>query len=152
MAAPPPFTITRTIDASPGEVFEAWIDPALMTLWFAPPPCTVTTATADPRPGGHYSIAVVDPDGNVHTTTGEYRELIPGRRLVKTWAYHGPFPYDSTPTLVTVDFRELRPGVTEITVTHSQLQDEEAREGVGAGWALCLEQLQNLMTRELDDP
>ena len=48
-----------------------------MTQWFAPPPCTVTTATVDPRPGGRYSIAVVDPDGNVHATTGEYRELIP---------------------------------------------------------------------------
>lgn len=62
---------------------------------------------------------------------------------LKTWAYHGPFPYDSTPSLVTVDFRELRSGVTEVTVTHSQLHDYDARDG--AGWAPCLEQLQKLM-------
>jgi uncharacterized protein YndB with AHSA1/START domain len=86
----------------------------------------------------------VEPNGNVHTTSGEYREFVPGRRLVKTWAYDGPYGRDETPSILTVDFREVRPGVTELTLTHAQLRDKEASEGVGAGWVLCLEKLDAL--------
>jgi len=109
--------------------------------WLAPHPCEVRAVTVDAQPGGRYSIVVVDPNGNVHTTTGEYLEVVPGRRLAKTWTYEGPFDLDKTPTVVTVEFREVRPGVTELTLTHAQIRDDESREGAGAGWVLCLNQL-----------
>lgn len=140
-ATVPTVTLTRTIDAPADRVFQAWIDPVLIQRWLAPHPYTVREATVDPRPGGRYSIVVVSPDGVVHTTRGEYREVVPGRRLVKTWAYEGPFGSDTTPSLVTVNFREVRPSVTEITLTHAQLRDEAASDGVGAGWVLCLDTL-----------
>lgn len=140
-ATVPTIILTRTIDAPAARVFQAWIDPALIRRWLAPHPYQVREATVDARPGGRYSIVVVDPQGIVHRTTGEYREIVPGRRLVKTWAYDGPFGSDTTPSILTVDFREVRPGVTELTLTHAQLRDQEASEGVGAGWVLCLDKL-----------
>ena len=145
--APPTINMTRIIAAPVADVFRAWIDPAQMRRWLAPEPCEVRDATVDARPGGRYSIAVVDPDGNVHTTTGEYLELVPGRRLVKTWTYEGPFALDKTPTLVTVDFREVRPGVTELTLTHAQIHDQASRAGAGAGWVLCLDKLAAIFER-----
>lgn len=137
----PTITLTRTINAPAAQVFQAWTDPALIRRWLAPHPCEVREATVDARPGGRYSIVVVEPNSHVHTTTGEYREVLPGRRLVKTWAYDGPYGYAKTPSILTVDFREVRPGVTELTLTHAQLRDEDAREGAGAGWVLCLDKL-----------
>jgi uncharacterized protein YndB with AHSA1/START domain len=147
----PTITLTRTIDAPAIEVFRAWTDAALIERWLAPQPCVVREATVDPRPGGRYSIIVEEPNGNVHTTTGEYREVVPGRRLVKTWAYDGPYGRDETPSLLTVDFREVRPGVTELTLTHQQLRDTAASEGVGAGWRLCLNNLAALFPAPAPD-
>ena len=137
----PTVTLTRTIDASAMRVFQAWTDPVLIQRWLAPHPCKVRQATVDARPGGRYLIVVVDPDGVEHRTTGEYREIVPGHRLVKTWSYEGPFGADTTPSILTVEFREVRPSVTELTLTHAQLRDERASEGVGAGWVLCLDKL-----------
>jgi uncharacterized protein YndB with AHSA1/START domain len=62
------------------------------------------------------------------------------RRLVKTWFYDGPHGRYETPSLVTVDLREVRPGVTELTLTHAKLRDDDTREA-GAGWGLCLDKL-----------
>jgi len=84
---------------------------------------------------------VVGPGGDVHKTSGEYLEVVPHRRLVKTWAYDGPYGRDETPSILTVEFREVRPGVTELTLTHAQLRDEKASERGGAGWVLCLDKL-----------
>jgi uncharacterized protein YndB with AHSA1/START domain len=147
---PPEIVLTRRLQASPDQVFRAWIDPQLMKQWLAPDPCEVREAVVDARPGGRYSIVVVDPDGNVHTTTGEYRELVPGKRLVKTWAYEGPFAFERTASLVTVDLRELGPGVTELTLTHGQIVDEAGRAGAGAGWVLCLDKLAKLVMTSTD--
>lgn len=148
----PSITLTRTIDAPVASVFEAWIDPALIQRWLAPHPCEVREAIVDARPGGRYSIVVVDPEGNVHRTSGEYLELVPGHRLVKTWIYDGPFfSGDRTPSIVTVEFREVRPGVTELTLTHAQIHDEAGREGAGAGWVLCLDQLTHLFNAPAAD-
>lgn len=145
-ATPPAITMTRLISAPPDAVFRAWLDPLLLQRWLAPQPCAVKDVRVDARTGGRYAIVVADPDGNVHTTTGEYLELVPGRRLVKTWAYEGPFAFDRAASIVTVDLREVRPGVTELTLTHTQIHDEAGRAGASAGWVVCLDNLAAILT------
>ena len=51
-----------------------------------------TVAEVDARVGGRYRLETQSADGKVHVTTGVYRELEPGRRLVQTWIYEGPHP------------------------------------------------------------
>jgi uncharacterized protein YndB with AHSA1/START domain len=143
----PSITIVRSFAAPVGEVFAAWTDPALLQRWLAPAPCQVLEATADPRPGGSYRIVVVDPGGGRHVTHGDYREVRPGKRLVKTWVYEGqnaPQPY---PTLLTVDFRETGPRSTEITLRQDQLLTLQDRAGNLEGWRLCFEKLDTLLLR-----
>lgn len=137
----PTITLTRTLDASLVKVFQAWTDPDLIKRWMAPHPYEVREVSTDARTGGRYSMSCVGPEGDVHTTTGEYLEVTPHSRLVKTWFYDGPHGRDETPSLLTVDFREVKPGVTELTLTHSKLRDEKDREGASAGWALILDKL-----------
>jgi uncharacterized protein YndB with AHSA1/START domain len=146
----PTVTLKRLIEAPVADVFRAWTDPALIQRWLAPAPCEVREAEADVRPGGRYSIVVVEPDGKVHKTTGTYREVVPGRRLVKTWSYDGPYGSDETPSVLTVEFREVGPGVTELTLSHAQLRDGEALERVTAGWGLCVDKLEALFDRSME--
>ncbi len=102
--------------------------------------------SADARPGGHYRIVVVDAEGNRHVTSGEYRELVPGKRLVKTWVYEGKFSaVDRYSTLLTVDFRETGPRSTELTLHQDQLLTPEDREGNTEGWRLCFDKLDALV-------
>lgn len=140
----PTIRLTRTIHAPVAEVFRAWTDSALIQRWLAPHPYEVRDARADARPGGRYLIAVAEAGGELHTTTGEYLEVVPNRRLVKTWFYDGPFGRDETPSLLTVEFRAIGADATELTITHEKLRDLEARTGVGAGWTLCLDKLEAL--------
>jgi len=143
----PSITLVRTFAAPVAKVFAAWTDPALLRRWLAPGPCQVVEATADARPGGQYRIVVVGPGGDRHTTTGEYREVVPGKRLVKTWVYEGPMAPDRYPTLLTVDFREVGPRATEITLRQDQLLTPVDREGNREGWRLCFENLDALLAR-----
>jgi uncharacterized protein YndB with AHSA1/START domain len=110
----------------------------------APHPYEVSEASGDARPGGRYSIAVIGPEGDVHTTTGEYLEIAAPHRLVKTWFYDGPHGRDETPSLLSVDLREVRPGVTELTLTHAKLREGDTQEA-SAGWELCLDKLAALL-------
>jgi uncharacterized protein YndB with AHSA1/START domain len=142
----PSITIVRRFAAPVAEVFEAWTDPVLLRQWLAPGPCTVVESTADPRPGGKYKITVLDPAGGRHVTSGEYREVVRDRRLVQTWDYVGhDAPPAGYPTLLTVDFRDVGPGSTEITLLHEQLLTDADREGNRAGWRLCFEKLDALL-------
>jgi len=139
-------TIVRTIAAPVAEVFAAWTDASLMRQWLAPTFCKILEATADARPGGSYRIVVVGPFGGKHVTTGEYREVVPNKRLVKTWVPEGHSPaVDRYPTLLTVDFRELGPRSTEITVRQDQLLTRGDRAGNRMGWRLCLKKLEALL-------
>lgn len=145
MSQAPSITVVRSFAAPVDEVFEAWTDPTLMLRWLAPGRCTVEEATADPRPGGSYRFVVRDPVGGRHVTSGEYREVVPGRRLVKTWVYEGGPEVARYPTLLTVEFRATGPRSTEITLVQDQLLTVGDREGNREGWRLCFDKLDALL-------
>jgi len=94
---------------------------------------------------------VIDAEGNRHVTSGEYRELVPGKRLVKTWVYEGMYSAaDRYPTLLTVDFRETGPRSTEITLRQDQLLTPEDRARNTEGWRLCFDKLDGLLGPKKD--
>jgi uncharacterized protein YndB with AHSA1/START domain len=137
-------TLVRTLQASPQQVFAAWTDPDLIRRWLAPAPYRMTIAETDPRVGGRYCIEVTGPEGDRHKTTGEYVELVPGRRLVKTWNYEGPFEANHGETLLIVELREAGPGVTELTLRHERIPNAEQRQSLVQGWTACLDELEGL--------
>jgi uncharacterized protein YndB with AHSA1/START domain len=143
-AGAPSVVVVRTIAAPVDRVFAAWIDPDKLRGWMAPGPLDVIEADTDPKPGGRYRIVVAEPSGARHITTGEYREVVPGRRLVKTWIYEGPAPVESRETLLTVEFREAGPHATEVTVRQDGLATPRDRAGNHEGWNLCLDRLEAL--------
>jgi len=136
-----PLTLVRTVQAPPEQVFKAWTDPGLIHLWMSSAGGT-TVAEIDARVGGRYRLETRTADGAVHVTTGVYQELEPGRRLVKTWIYDGPHAdFVGHETLLTVELREVGPGLTELTLRHERVPSEAYRDAVRGGWTALLDSL-----------
>ena len=145
----PSLTVVRTLQAPAREVFKAWTDPALLNRWMSTPGSATTSWEIDARVGGRYRMETKTPDGQVHVTTGVYRELEPGRRLVQTWVYEGPIPdFIGKETLLTVELRELGPSLTELTLKHERLPSETYRDSVTQGWSGLLGNLEALYAEE----
>lgn len=75
--------VTRTFDAPPRIVFEAWIRADLFKQWWIPKSLgmTLRSCEMDVRPGGTYRL-VFEPDGMAFF--GTYLEVEPPSRLVWT--------------------------------------------------------------------
>jgi uncharacterized protein YndB with AHSA1/START domain len=81
--------ITRDFDAPPHLVYRAWTTPELVKRWWSARRGTVTSAEIDLRVGGTWRWVMVTEDGFEVAFHGEYRELVPGERIVSTEVYEG---------------------------------------------------------------
>ncbi len=135
----------RRIYAQPvAAVYTAWSDPAQIKYWMGPSDdYGETEVSMDVRVGGRYRFVMHAPDGETHRVGGVFREIVPNRRLVYTWAW------ESTPereSLVTVEFRPAGQG-TELVVTHQRFADTDARDRHQHGWIGCLDRLDRFFAR-----
>lgn len=128
--------LTEFIRAPRARVYDAWVRPELVRLWFCPENLRSGEMEADFRVDGKFRSAMVGPD-ETYVATGVYREIVPGRRLVFTHGWEGP---DYFETLVTVEFLD-RDGGTEVRLVHEGLEDDESLAGHREGWKSTLENL-----------
>jgi uncharacterized protein YndB with AHSA1/START domain len=110
--------------------------------WFGPGGAEEGSIKADIdlRVGGSYRISF-NAKGAYNQVGGTYREVVPNRRLVFTWAWH------STPereSLVTISFRP-EAGGTLLTFLHEQFADEIARDNHARGWTELLGKLESYL-------
>jgi uncharacterized protein YndB with AHSA1/START domain len=137
----PSLTIKRKLKASAEKVFAAWTQPEALKLWFGPSnDYTVMVAETDLRVGGRYRF-VMDKPAEQHRVGGVYKEIVPNRKLVFTWAW------ESTPereSLVTIDIKPEDGGCL-LTLTHERFFDEAARDRHQSGWAGTLERLERYL-------
>ena len=138
LAAKPSLTLKRRINAPPEKVFGAWTDPAKIKHWFGPAHIETLLAETDVRVGGRFHIVMRGDDGEEHDVSGVYREVVPNRKLVFTWAWRTTPERES---LVTVEVKPDRDG-TMLTLTHEQFFDEAARDRHRTGWSACLDKLE----------
>jgi uncharacterized protein YndB with AHSA1/START domain len=137
----PSLTLKRRYNASPEKVFRAWTDAKKLGSWFCPPGCEPLLAESDARIGGRYRIVVRAQSGEEHDVSGTFREVVPNRKLVFTWAWR------STPereSLVTVALAPDGDG-TMLTLTHERFFDEPARDRHQAGWGPILDRLNEVL-------
>jgi len=78
--------VTRTFDAPPRLVFDAWTKPELFKLWWAPKSSGVPlfSCEMDVRTGGGYRIAFGFDAASAMAFYGKYLEVSPPSRLVWT--------------------------------------------------------------------
>jgi uncharacterized protein YndB with AHSA1/START domain len=141
-AARPSLTFKRRINASPETVFAAWIDPQKVIRWFGRPDARPDTLRAeiDPRVGGEFRFSF-STESEYYEVGGVYREVVPNRRLVFSWAWHSTPERESQ---VTVALEPDGDG-TLLTLSHEQLFDLAARDGHARGWSVGLERMEKLV-------
>jgi uncharacterized protein YndB with AHSA1/START domain len=81
--------ITREFDAPRELIYKAWTTPALVERWWHANRGHVTLVEIDLRVGGKWRQVMVTPDGTEVGFHGEYREIVPGVRIVSTEVYEG---------------------------------------------------------------
>ena len=141
-AEKPSLNIIRRIKASPEKVWRALTQPEAIKQWMGPSDdFKVPVAETDLKIGGRYHIGMQSPDGEMHNVSGVYREVVPNSRLVYTWAWKTTPERES---LVTIGLRAVDGG-TELTLTHEQFFDAEARDRHNQGWQGCLARLEKLV-------
>jgi len=121
------------IAAAPETVFGFLIDPALMAHWIG------LSHTLDAKPGGMFCVDC----GNGNIARGEYREVVPHRRVTFTWGWEtqDPLLRGLAPAASLVEI-ELAPrcGGTLLRLRHSGLP--EGVQGIhGERWSYHLDQL-----------
>jgi uncharacterized protein YndB with AHSA1/START domain len=80
------FVIERTYDIPVAEVFGAWSEPEIKARWFAGSADALgSTYELDFRVGGHEINRGGPPGGPVFTYDSEYRDIVPGQRIVYTY-------------------------------------------------------------------
>ena len=131
--------MSKVFKTDPESLFDAWTKPELMKQWFhAVQGWTTPFAEADLRPGGAWKVDMQRNDGFIHHALGQYREIDRPNKLVFTWH---PYADTSVETIVTLRFKGLPNGTTELTLTHEGLRNEKEKADHTSGWKGCLENL-----------
>lgn len=139
-----PVVIKRVFPSNKRRLFEAWSKPSLVAQWFfaSQQPRKQSTFDNSFTVGGHYELVM-------HLETGDYRMY--GEYQAIHRYYHIAFTWNShiiENSLVVLDFREISPNRTEMTLTQTQFPNEEVRQSHVNGWAGCIESLQRFIERE----
>lgn len=134
--------VTRTFDAPPSIVFEAWTTPELMKQWWAPKSLGVPILSCemDVRTGGGYRLAFGQDEASAFVFYGKYLDVDPPSRLVWTNEEED----DGQVTTVTFEDRDGRTLLTvhELYPSKAAL---EAGHGAEEGMPEQFEQLDELL-------
>ena len=138
--------IKRFINAPRARVYQAWTDPAQLKEWWGPESVRTRNFTADARVGGKYRWDLVNQEGEEMTVFGEYRELVPGKKIVLTWKWDDDENWEEHNSVVTVELSD-RDGGTEVRLVHEKLPSEESRDRHTEGWNSVLDRLEKFFNK-----
>lgn len=135
-------TVSKTINAPTEDIFDAWLNPALLAQFILPMPgMPQPQVENDPRQGGSFKIVMqVGEDKIPHT--GEYLEISRPDRLMFTWNS----PCSSDGSEVTIDFNAIDNRTTNVVLTHVKFVDEETRANHETGWSNILDSLSETLS------
>ena len=134
-------SVSKTINAPAERVYDAWLDPALLTRFILPaigmPQPEVGN---DPREGGRFEIVMHVGDERI-PHRGTYLELKRPERIVFSWES----PYSTDDSRVTLEFSAVGDGQTRVELTHIRFLNEEARDNHEGGWRNILDALDGIL-------
>lgn len=139
----------RVLTAEPDKVYRAFIEPDAIASWLPPYGFLCTVHALDAKVGGRHRMSFRNfTTGNSHAFGGEYRELIPGEKLVYTDRFDDPnLPGEMT---VTVTLKAVSAGA-DMTVVQEGIPDIIPPDQCYVGWQQSLEKLARLVQLEIGD-
>lgn len=142
-----PLVIKRIFPCSKRKLFDAWSKPSLVAQWFfaSQQPRQQSTFNNSFTEGGRYELIMHLQTGDFRMY-GEYRAINRYNHIAFTWSSH-----IIENSLVALDFRELSPNRTEMTLTQTVFPNEEVRQSHVNGWTGCLASLGRFIDPEYQD-
>jgi uncharacterized protein YndB with AHSA1/START domain len=135
--------ITKKIHAPIEKVFDAWLDPKMVSKFMRGlPDMAETDVEIDAREGGRFTFIMHLGDEKI-PHTGKYLEISRPDKLVFTWESQYSVVDNST---VTLNFTKIDDNITNISLSHVKFIDEEARSGHEEGWGNVLDKLNEVMS------
>jgi uncharacterized protein YndB with AHSA1/START domain len=118
--------VTREFDAPRDVVYKTMTDPKLIPQWWGPRRDATTVDKMEVRPGGKWRFVATPPDGSKYAFRGEYRELIPGEKIVQTFEFEPMAGHISVETATLTDL----PGGRTLFTTRSVFTSKEDRDAM----------------------
>jgi uncharacterized protein YndB with AHSA1/START domain len=138
----------RVLRAPADRVYRAFLDADALAKWLPPDGFTGKVHRLDARVGGTYRMSFTNfTTGQSHSFGGEYRELVPGRRLRYTGTFEDPSLPGAMETAVTL--REVSCG-TELGVVQTGIPEVIPIEACYLGWQDSLALLARLVEPEIN--
>ena len=139
--------ITRTFDASPEVLFDAWTDPVQVAEWYGPEGFAKSDIHSfEAKKGGSYSLTMNAPDGAKHKLVGKFKTFDRPHKLAFTWQWveGGKNNMGGAETLVTVEFKSVGKQ-TEMIFKHEGFANEEAKKSHDMGWTSSFNKLEEII-------
>lgn len=137
----------RVIAARPEKIYRAFVEADAVASWLPPFGFTCTVHELRAEIGGRHRMSFRNfTTGDSHSFGGEYRELVPGERLVYTDRFDDPgLPGEMT---VTVTLKAVSVG-TEMNVEQAGIPEVIPLEACYLGWQESLRKLAKLVEPEI---
>jgi len=137
--------IERLFDAPRALVYEAWINPALLSQWWGPAHYPATHLEMDVRPGGRWRNCLTSVEtGEALWQNGAFTEVVPLEKLVFTFVWEEGGERGEANTVV-ITFTD-RGSQTLVTLTQRPFQSAHEAEGHGDGWWSSFDRLHTLLS------
>jgi uncharacterized protein YndB with AHSA1/START domain len=101
--SPTEVTVRRRFAAPPDDVFAALTRAELLRRWMSAAGRDMVESQVDARTGGRFRYVFRSSSGRTFGMYGDYREVVPGKRIVHTESYDG---YDWEPLVTTTELNE----------------------------------------------
>jgi uncharacterized protein YndB with AHSA1/START domain len=137
----------RVFDAPKSRLWDMHTKCEHMQQWMlGPEGMSMPVCEIELRPGGAWHNEWRAPDGSMMEMNGEYKEILPGEKIVQTENWGGDFPE----TVNTTEFSEQN-GKTTVTTTvrYPSKKDREAAlaTGMKEGWSESYDRLDNYLRK-----
>lgn len=139
----------RVLRAKPDKVYRAFLNPEAIASWLPPYGFTCSVQELNAAVGGTYRMKFTNfTTGNGHSFGGEYRELVPGEKIVYTDRFDDPNLPGEMKTTVTL--RAVSCG-TELHIVQEGVPEVIPAEMCYLGWQDSIEKLANLVNPDIPD-
>ena len=141
--------LVRLFDAAPERLFDAWTDQDQFAAWFGPVGVTTVYCELDVKVGGAWRLLGRNSE-RTFAVSGRYLEVKRPERLAFTFAWHDkgdhaePREHETT---VTLDFKAVPGGKTEMTMVQTRFLDETTTANHNRGWDSSFDKLDALLGR-----
>jgi uncharacterized protein YndB with AHSA1/START domain len=144
----PILVLEHDINADQQSVYDAWTKLETFQKWFLPTGFSIAKAEMILEVGGHFSIHMKSPEGEIYPTRGEYIFFEAPNRIV----YKDSWDDDrenNEPVIAEIQFEAIG-SKTRIKLYSSfaneKLKEETLNSGVVEGWKMFLGNLDSLLS------